>query len=189
MKLFNTVVVDPPWAIKLTSDMKRILQGSHLRDSLDYKTMSEDELREFPIDDFAADKAMLFLWCTNSKLINGRPCMQVAFELLEHWGFKFRITLVWKKSHGFGVWHPFRGITEFVLLGTRKMHNCPPYGRYSNVFEYPITKHSEKPAGFYQMLRQCTPKPRIDVFARRAHEGFHGWGDEYVGEGPLEKFL
>ena len=186
---YKTVVIDPPWPIKIGPDMKRVLQGSSLRDELDYKTMTEQELRDFPINDFAAEKALLFLWCTNSKLTNGRPCLQTALEMLEYWGFKYRITLVWQKPSGYAIWHPFRGTTEFILFATRNVHNVPPYGYYSNVFEWPLTKHSEKPAGFYQMLRSWSPKPRIDIFARNAHVGFDGWGNEYVGEGPLQEFL
>jgi len=189
MTRYKTVVIDPPWPIALASSMNRILKGSKLHATLDYELMSEEEIRDFPINDFAAEESRLFLWCTNSKLTSGRPCLQVAFEMLEHWGFRFRITLVWKKSHGYAIWHPFRGVTEFVLFATRGIHNCSPYGKYSNVFEYPITNHSVKPAGFYQMIRECTPTPRIDIFARNAHEGFDGWGNEYVGDGPLKEFL
>jgi len=58
-----------------------------------------------------------------------------------------------------------------------------------NIFEAPRGTHSEKPARFYQLLRAWTPKPRIDIFARNAHEGFDGWGDEYVGEGALAPYL
>jgi N6-adenosine-specific RNA methylase IME4 len=186
---YKTVVVDPPWPIKLAPSMNRILQGSQLHETLDYEFMSVDELREFPIDDYADEKSIIFLWCLNSKLENGRPCLQVAFELIEKWGFKFRMTLVWEKSHGYAIWQPFRGLTEFVIFATRGIQNLKPYGRYSNIFKWPITKHSEKPAGFYQMLRAWTPEPRIDLFARRAHLGFDGWGHEYVGEGPLMEFL
>lgn len=186
---YKTVVVDPPWPIKIGGSMKDKLKGCGLTESLPYKTMSEEELKNFPIDDYAADESILFLWATNSKLTNGRPCLQVAFEILERWGFKFRMLLIWKKDKAYAIWTPFRGQTEFVLFSTRNIHNCPPYGQYSNIFEAPVTKHSEKPARFYQMIRSCTPKPRIDLFARRAHEEFDGWGDEYVGEGTLQEFL
>lgn len=190
MKKYKTVVIDPPWPIRLAPDMERILPGSSLHSHMNYENMTEEELRDFPIDDFAADRSMIFIWCTNSKLTTGRPCIQVALELLEHWGFRYRSILVWHKTHGFAIWIPFRGVTEFIIFGTRKLSKCPPYGQYSNVFNWPMTKHSEKPAGFYQMLRNCTPEPRIDIFARRAHPGFNGWGDEYAGDhGPLLPFL
>lgn len=189
MSKYKTVVVDPPWPIKLAPDMKRVLQGSSLHAQLDYNTMTEQELIDFRIDDFATESSLLFLWCLNSKLETGRPCLRVAFDLLEHWGYNYRMTLVWKKPNGYAIFIPFRGETEFVLFATRGVHNCSPYGKFSNVFSLPMTKHSEKPAGFYQMIRSCTPAPRIDLFARRAHEGFDGWGDEYVGDGPLAEWL
>ena len=189
---YKTVVVDPPWPIKLAPSMNKVLKGSTLHATLDYKFMSVDELLEFPINDYAAEECLLFLWCTNGKLENGRPCLQVALEMIEYWKFKYRLILIWHKSHGYAIWQPFRGLTEFVIFATRKVHNYKPYGKYSNIFQWPITKHSEKPAGFYQMLRGWTPKPRIDIFARRTHEGFDGWGDEYVGnsdEGTLVEYL
>ena len=189
---YRTVVIDFPWDVTLSHDMDRILQGSGLRPSLDYKTMSESEQANFDINEFAADACALFIWCTNGKLKSGRPCLLVALETLERWGFNYRMTLVWKKPSGYAIWSPFRGETEFVLFATRGTFNYPPYGKFSNVFEAPITKHSEKPAKFYQMLRRWTKPPRIDIFARRAHEGFIGWGDEYVGnsdEGTLLEWI
>ena len=185
---YKTVVIDPPWPIKLAPSMNRFLQGSPLKDELEYQTMTEDEIKCFPINDFAAGDAIIFLWCTNSKLTNGRPCLQVAFEVLEQWAFKFRSVLTWQKNSGYAVWQPFRGVTEFILFGTRT-HNIPPYGKYTNLFNWPNRKHSEKPVGFYQMLRSWSPAPRIDIFARNAHVGFDGWGDEYVGEGALAEWL
>ena len=188
MPKYKTIVVDPPWPIKIGPDMTRVLQGSSLKDELEYQTMTEEEIKEFPINDFAEDDSIIFLWCTNSKLTNGRPCLQVGFEVLERWNFKFRTLLIWQKNSGYAIWQPFRGITEFILFGTRT-HNIPPYGKYSNLFNWPNRRHSEKPAGFYQMLRSWSPKPRIDIFARNAHVGFEGWGNEYVGDGPLQEFL
>ena len=189
---YKTVVIDPPWSIKLSDDLEGKIQGSKLPAVLDYETMTNEELLNFPIDDYAADDCLLFLWATNSKLENGRPCLWLALEMLERWGFNYRLVLVWVKPSGFAVWSPFRGNTEFVIFATRGTFNVPPYGRFSNVFYAPITKHSEKPARFYQLLRGWTPKPRIDIFARRAHDGFDGWGNEYAGnsdEGTLLEYL
>ena len=40
------------------------------------------------------------------------------------------------------------------------------------------TRHSEKPSLFYEILKNNTKEPRIDIFARRKHDGFDSWGLE-----------
>jgi len=45
-------------------------------------------------------------------------------------------------------------------------------------FQAPITKHSEKPEVFYGLVREVSPKPRLEMFQRKNHEGFEGWGNE-----------
>lgn len=47
----------------------------------------------------------------------------------------------------------------------------------------PTQRHSEKPAGFYRHIAANFPGPRLDVFSRRAHPGFEGWGLEAEEEG------
>jgi N6-adenosine-specific RNA methylase IME4 len=41
--------------------------------------------------------------------------------------------------------------------------------------------HSEKPDQFYEMVRECSPGPRLDMFARRAHDGYDAWPAEVGG--------
>ena len=38
--------------------------------------------------------------------------------------------------------------------------------------------HSSKPEEFYELVREMSPEPRIDIFARRNINGFDSWGDE-----------
>lgn len=185
---YKTVVIDFPWPIKL-AESPETLQGSKLG-NIPYESFSVDALFDFDINEFAANKALLFIWATAGKTKNGTSIMELAFRLIRHWGFTYRQTLYWQKNKSTpAIFTPFRHSIEPILFASRNIAAIPPYGRFSDIFQAPRAKHSQKPAKFYQLLREWTPKPRIDLFARRAHEGFNGWGDEYVAEGPLVQYL
>ena len=188
----KTVVIDPPWPIKFGKPAERFRRKSgkwkNLKGhSLDYDVQTIDDIRAFPIDNFADEECILFLWVTTGK-IDGIPIIKTGLEMLEQWGFTYHQIITWCKNTGFAVWSPFNSRTEHILVGYRGA--LPKvYGAMPNYFETAQLKHSEKPAKFYQILRAWTPEPRIDIFARNAHEGFDGWGNEYVGDGPLQKYL
>lgn len=185
---YKTVTIDFPWPLKVGGNVPKTMQGTALSTRLVYDTMPAEDIRQFPIDDFAAEECLLFIWVTNGKMGNGYPIIRFGFELLEEWGFLYHHVITWKKTNPFAFWSPIRSATEHVLFGYRgKLPKS--YGVMPSIFTAPNHRHSEKPARFYQLLRSWTPEPRIDLFARRAHEGFDGWGDEYVGEGPLVQYM
>ncbi len=196
MEKYKTVVIDPPWPMNCSKspislqkpERKPYLQRESIKSDLPYEQMTIDELQTFPIDDFAAPESLMFLWVTNKHILNG-------FRLLKYWGFTYHTILTWIKGQGFALWSPIMTHTEHILFAWRGNFRtlCPDMGTMK---DYIIThyqlKHSQKPARFYQLLREWTPEPRIDIFARNAHYGFDGWGNEYVGnsdEGTLLEFM
>jgi len=46
------------------------------------------------------------------------------------------------------------------------------------VFAEISQRHSEKPKGLYDSIRNFFPEKRLDVFARRRHQGFDAWGNQ-----------
>ena len=189
---YKTVVIDPPWPLKtgkipLTVTRRSGKWGAKVID-LDYKPATIQEIKAFPINDYAAADCLLFLWVLSGK-IDGQPCIKIGLDMLEQWEFNYHQIITWVKETGLCIWSPFRSLTEHVLVGYRGI--LPKkYAVMNNTFTTQQLKHSEKPARFYQLLREWTPEPRIDLFARQAHEGFDGWGDEYAGDhGPLLPFL
>jgi len=192
MPKYKTIVIDPPWPI-VKDALQSIKKSNYEKHppTLNYNTISEEWLLNFPIDDFAADESMIFLWVTGGVTTRSYPIIRLGFDMLDKWGFTFRALLYWsKKNVGMSKpYLPYRMTVEPIIFATRKISQVPPYGKYSDLFEAPRRRHSEKPCEFYQALREWTPKPRIDIFARRAHVGFDGWGFEYVGEGPLSKYI
>ena len=189
---YKTVVIDPSWPLKFDKRIPEALrrqEGKWAQRTveLEYPTQSLEDIRNFPIDDFAAKEALLFLWVTTGKIDNV-PILKIGMELLETWGFKYHQMITWCKLAGLAMWSPINSRTEHALFGYRG--NLPEvYGAMPSYFVTKQLSHSEKPARFYQLLRSWTPAPRIDLFARRAHEGFDGWGNEYVHDGPLAPFL
>jgi len=184
---YKTVVIDPPWPMKSATNPSYSLKGNY-KEILPYHTMTTQEILDFPIDDFATEDALIFLWVANGRTVDDIPIPELGFRCLQEWGFRYNAMLHWVKNVHNCLWSPLALMTETCLFGWRKQPLDLIYSM-KNIFEAPRGAHSEKPARFYQLLRAWTPKPRIDIFARNAHEGFDGWGDEYVGEGALAPYL
>ena len=194
---YKTVVVDPPWPVDFKGAQRLNIvyprKNKHGRlNEANYELNTIDEILDFPINDFADNNAVLFLWVTSGKIDNV-PIIDIGFDILKSWGFSYHTIITWVKHQGLAVFSPIRSITDHILMSWRGnfrnlIKSCGVMPSAFSTHGYQI-KHSEKPVRFYQLLRAWTPEPRINVFARNAHEGFDGWGDEYVGDGPLQEYL
>ena len=162
---YRTIVIDPPWKISLSGKWKKVNQG--LKD-MPYQTMTDKEIMNFPIDDFAHKDCNLYLWTTNGKL-------PLAFQVLKDWGFRYHATFAWVKKNGpvvLGVHY----VTEFCLFGYRGKFELTTLSDSVPTTFY--AGHSQKPPAFYQYLLKKTKPPRIDIFSRKAHIGFEQYGDQ-----------
>ena len=175
---YRCIVVDPPWDQGKTGKRAvRPNQGTNL----DYATMTGAEIATVPVADWAAADASLWLWATLSRSrASGRPILQHAFELMEHWGFQYYTLLTWDKGTGPCPFGPYQIVTEHILFGYRGqlVGDKESAGQMQTLFFAPSRRHSEKPAAFYDLVSRHFPGPRLDAFARRRHEGFDAWGDE-----------
>ena len=171
-KKYKTVVVDPPWRITATGPNSKPCRGV-IKRWLDYKTMSDHEIEEFPINDFAANSCNLFVWSIQSRL-------PFTMDLIQKWGFNYYCTYTWIKNTGITMQGVFRN-SEFVVFGYRGPFSIPFTGRaLPTAFNGRTGGHSRKPSEFYELLRTKTKPPRIDLFARQRHLGFDAWGDEAI---------
>ena len=177
---YRVLVVDPPWNQGKTGRRRvRPNQGTNL----DYPTMSKEELLDLPITKWAHEESCyLWLWATNSRNRDtGEPVLQMAFELMEHWGFRFYTMITWDKGTGPCPFGPYQVTTEHVLFGYRGkckfQRSC--LGRMKTCFRASSGVHSAKPEAFYQEVAHYFDGPRLDVFARQVRAGFDGWGEEY----------
>lgn len=161
---FSCIVIDPPWQMQ---KIERDVRPNQVE--FDYPTMSEDELKVFPLPDFSADDCHLYLWTTQKYL-------PMALRLAEHWGFKYQCLMTWVKNVGFT---PFSWMysTEHVLFCTKGSLQLLRLGMRLD-FNARVREHSRKPDEFYDIVRQASPEPRLDVFSREKREGFEQYGNE-----------
>ena len=192
---YKTIVIDPPWHIaaipqkQITKKTKGWrFTKTHVQKYLDdnknldlpYKSMTDKELLEWKLPIELDDNAVMFMWVVNSKI-------QLGIKLLENYGFTLKRLMAWQKQVGrtnkntplnWIRFHGFESNAEFILFGKRGK-NILDYKKPIQVnFEARVTGHSKKPTEFYNMIRRSTPDPRIDIFARKRHEGFDSYGNE-----------
>jgi len=166
---YGCLVVDPPWQMQ---KIERDVRPNQVE--FDYPTMTEEELKAFPLPDVAGDDCHLYLWTTQKHL-------PLALRLAEHWGFRYQCLLTWRKNVGFT---PFSWMysTEHVLFCTKGSLPLLKLGKrldFEGVgFEAKVREHSRKPDEFYDIVREVSPGPRLDIFSREKRDGFDQYGNE-----------
>ena len=191
-KEYEVLVVDPPWSYGKPTIERKISRNVSSRH---YKTIGasgdgeinrhtgegiENIINSFPVGEYAASNAHLYLWATNPKL-------PFAFRVMQEWGFIYKTTLTWIKVRkdggiiGNGMGWFYRGATEHVLFGVKGRKPIPSELRKPNVFLAKRGKHSEKPQEFYDLVDKVSGEDakKIDVFARKVRSGWDAWGDEF----------
>ena len=164
--MFRTLVVDPPWPQRKTG--LRAVRPLQFRD-LPYNTMGLEEMKKFPIDNFAAQDSHIYLWTINKYL-------RESFSILDAWGFKFHVVLVWNKPTGVCPFS-FQFRNEFVLFGYRGPLELKKIGLPTN-FSAGVREHSRKPDELYRIAEIVSHPPRIDIFSREKRDGWEQFGDE-----------
>jgi N6-adenosine-specific RNA methylase IME4 len=173
---FGTILADPPWRFanrtgKMAPEHKRLLR---------YPTMSLPEIMELPVSQLALPQSHLYLWVPNALILEG-------MEVMKRWGFQYKTNLVWFKIRkdngpdGRGVGFYFRNVTELVLFGTRgKLRTLPPGRSQVNIVQSRKREHSRKPDELYDIMENCSPAPRLELFARHDRDGWIQWGNELI---------
>ncbi len=176
---YRVLVVDPPWNQGKTG-RRRVRPRQSTR--LDYPTMSRARLERLPVAAWGAERSFMWLWATNSRdRASGEPIIPMAFDLMEHWGYRYYTMITWNKRTGPCPFGPYQIITEHVLFGYRGKGVFPrsALGKLQTLFVESSTTHSAKPDSFYRDIAALFPGPRLDVFARQRRSGYDGWGNEY----------
>jgi len=173
MKKYQIIVIDPPWQVKKIKNKQRPNQVT-----MDYPMMSIEDISKLPIQNISDDNSWCFLWTTQKYLWDSKT-------ILEGWGFKHKLVMVWEKTYGRSAGMPlygFRWNADFILVGTKgKKDMFPKRPLIPAVFQAENIQHSRKPDKFYCML-DGIEGDRIDLFARRKHDytfmPWDVWGNE-----------
>ena len=164
---YKVVVIDPPWPV-IPLNYKR---GGNRWRRFDYSLMTVHDIVSLPIPEILEDDAFVFLWTPNR-------FVGTAIDIVNAWGTKYNCLFTWVKPHGVQVPNHPQFNAEWVVMGRKGSPQFNTTKAFKTANFWPRGKHSEKPEGFYELLRRVTPEPRIDLFARRRIEGFDSWGNE-----------
>lgn len=190
---FRTIAADPPWPYD-NKDGPRATAG-HRPNSWDsactgsaprYGSMSMDELRALRVKDAADTLAHLYLWTTNSFMVE-------AHDLARGWGFVPKTIVTWGKIKPDGTpsmktGYYYRGATGHILFAVRGSLRlagdaCP------TLHLSPRLPHSVKPEWFYGMVEAQSPGPYLEMFARKTRLGWQSWGNQVPSTVQLEPSL
>lgn len=180
---FRVIMADPPWSYR---------NGGNGAAKNHYPTMTPAALRRLPVEQLAADDAVLLLWAT-------WPQLDVAMSVIAAWGFAYVTGFPWVKLYdppfvdeagelvarpvyGTGAW--VRGCSEMVLIGRRGKAR-PPEGNWLGLLSQRL-RHSRKPEHIYDYA-ESFPGPWLELFARQpARPGWAVWGNEVESTITLE---
>ncbi len=162
-KQYQTIVIDPPWPMeKITRDVRPN------QFDFDYPVMSIEEIKNFKLP-VNPEGCHVYLWTTQKFL-------PIAFSVFESWGIKYECLLTWVKNVGFTPFS-FMYSTEHCLFGRCGSLSLLKLGKRLDIAAK-VRQHSRKPAEFYDLVREVSPEPRVDIFSREPHEGFDQYGNE-----------
>jgi N6-adenosine-specific RNA methylase IME4 len=165
---YGVILADPPWRFEPWSRHTGMDRAADNH----YPTMTVDEIAALDIASIAADDCVLFLWATGAM-------DPQAHEVRRAWGFEYRGQFVWVKDRvGTGYWN--RNQHELLLIGVRGDIPAPAPGtQFASVIEAAVGEHSEKPTRFHELIEAYFPTlPKIELYARKAREGWARWGFE-----------
>lgn len=175
-KQYSIILADPPWKYASRANHRTRFRGGAYGH---YPLLSMEEIKAFPVESIAANRAVLFLWTTF-------PYLKDQLEVFEAWGFKYKtLGFSWIKLNPkaltpcFGVGFYTKSNCEVCLLGTKGKPLKPVSNAVSSCVIAPRREHSRKPDEVYTRIEQLYGDvPRIELFARHTWPGWDAWGNE-----------
>lgn len=183
---YEIVYADPAWRHVTWS-----ARGKGKSPERHYDCMSLEDIKAIPVGDWCAKNAALFIWGLDHMLPQ-------TLEVIDAWGFTFKtVAFNWPKLRkrfnpaefmtgqefversfpiGTGYWT--RANPELCLFATRGKPKRVGKGVRRLVVD-PVREHSRKPDRIRDdIVALLGDKPRLEMFARTAPEGWDAVGDE-----------
>jgi N6-adenosine-specific RNA methylase IME4 len=168
----GAILADPAWSFAVRSP-----KGEGRSASRHYGVMPLEAIAAWPVAEWAAPDAWLFLWTTT-------PMLPQALQVMGAWGFVYSGTaFAWVKlnpsGNGFhlGLGFTTRKNIELCLLGRR---GRPPIRAHDvrELIVAPRREHSRKPDEQYERIERLCRGPYLELFARQQWPGWVAVGDE-----------
>lgn len=181
---YRTIVADPPWPYADRAQKRSLLPRTVKKDGTTASGVS-DGYEAMALPEIAAlrppceSDAHLYLWTTNAFMVP-------AHEIAELWGFKVKTICTWVKTHqddrervSMKTGYYFRGATEHFLFCVRGSLPLRTRSGMPTAYLWPrLGRHSQKPEAFYDLVEAVSPRPYLEMFARRNRLGWDTWGNE-----------
>ena len=168
------MVIDPPWPYELELDehgdpIRQVssYDAEGRRAANQYPEMSIKEIADLHIP--AQDDSVMWLWTTHR-------FMRDSFQLLEDWGFEYKVMLVWDKQK-MGMGHWLRLQCEFCLLAI-KGNPVWENTHVRDILSVPRREHSRKPDEFFEMVDKVCQGAKLDYFSREKRPGWDQIGND-----------
>jgi len=166
----RTGFIDPPW--KFGDPLPGAKRGAVRH----YELLDVEEIAAaYDVPALMLPDSRIVLWRVSSM-------QREALDLLDLWGFELKAELVWRKltktgKLWFGMGHQTRAAHETALIAVRGKPRRKS-ASVRSVFDAPWAGHSVKPDRAYEIVRELSPGPFLELFARRPREGWTTLGLE-----------
>lgn len=181
---FPIIYADTPNEFKTYSD-----KGKDRSAEKHYRTQSLEDICRLPVNEIAAQDAILLLWTSGPHLLN-------SLRIMDDWGFRYStVAFTWVKTNKdgkslfTGLGYSTRKNTEIVLLGVKHKGVARLSKKVHEVIIAPRGPHSAKPNLVRERIIQLFPGPRLEMYARTTYPGFTCIGDEITGLDILEDLI
>jgi len=172
---FRVLYADPPWTY---DNNKAMPDGSQTPADDSYDGMTIEQLCKLPIAAHTLPDAVLFMWSTNSHLLeNPGPR-----DVLEAWGFTYKTNYCWDKVLGRPGHYSY--VQHELLLVCTRGSATPDIGieKHSHASIQTVKRsgeHSQKPEHFRSLITALYPDgPYVELFGRRQVDGWTVFGND-----------